>query len=251
MAALATDRRPNLEAEMEGWRAGARWIAGLDEVGRGALAGPVVAGAVVLPCAERSAFQRLADVRDSKLMTAPMRCRAYSEIVATAVGVGIGAVSARGIDALGIARATRLAMLRAIAALPVVPDRLLVDGLRIPLSDYPQRAIVGGDRKVLSIAAASVVAKLHRDALMVELSSQLPDYGFDQHKGYATARHRRAIEHVGPCRYHRLTWAPLRGAHSLRVVRQGRLPGPFFTEGKTDGPKRFVRTAALTGGGAG
>jgi ribonuclease HII len=200
---------PSLDAERAAWSAGARAVAGLDEAGRGALAGPVVAAAVVLPDDAARALAALAGVRDSKQLDREARARLLPEIVATAAGVGIGAVDPTLIDALGIARAGDLAMLRALSALPCAADFLLVDGFHLRLSHLPQRAVVRGDQSVLSIAAASIVAKVHRDAWMVRLGFEVPGYDFDRHKGYGTAAHLRALRERGATVHHRLSWAPI------------------------------------------
>ncbi len=202
--------RPNLAAERELWRSGVRLVAGLDEVGRGALAGPVVAAAVVLPRVGPVLLERLDGVRDSKQLNAAARCRLYPAIIEHATAVGVGAASPLAVDVVGIVRATQLAMVRALAAMPITPEYLLLDGFPLPICHLPQRAITRGDRHVLSIAAASIVAKVSRDAEMIALSAGLPEYGFDRHKGYSTAAHRDAIVRCGRTVHHRLSWALLR-----------------------------------------
>lgn len=182
-------------------RRGFRCIAGIDEVGRGCLAGPVVAAAVVLH-PERP----VRGLRDSKLLTARERERLAAEIRRKAVATSIGEAEAPEIDAVNILRATLLAMRRAVERLPVGPDYLLVDALRIPGVDVPQEGIVHGDRLVGSIAAASIIAKVHRDALMLSLDKEHPGYGFDRHKGYGTPRHFDALQRLGPCPQHRTTF---------------------------------------------
>ncbi len=202
---------PTLDRERAAWARGARIVAGLDEVGRGALAGPVVAAAIVLRSADADILAALAGVRDSKQLTGAERTAVYDRIVddRLPLDIGVGTVLPIEIDALGIARANDLAMVRAIADLPVVPDHVLVDGLGIRLVRLPQQAVVGGDRAVLSIAAASIVAKVRRDAAMIDLGRTWPGYGFDRHKGYGTADHLTAIRRLGPTVQHRLTWAPV------------------------------------------
>ncbi|MFI0608980.1 MAG: ribonuclease HII [Anaerolineae bacterium] len=179
--------------------------AGLDEVGRGALAGPVVAAAVVLDPIDRIA-DALGAVDDSKRLSPALRHVVAQNIRDSALDWGLGQASVDEIDALGIGRANDLAMLRAIAALRRPPVHLLVDGYRLRLSSLPQQGIVGGDHRVLSIAAASVLAKVHRDGLMLYLDGDHPGYGFAQHMGYGTAAHRRAIASRGPSSAHRLSW---------------------------------------------
>ncbi|MBK7779797.1 MAG: ribonuclease HII [Ardenticatenia bacterium] len=179
--------------------------AGLDEVGRGALAGPVVAAAVVLDPADRTA-DALGAVDDSKRLSPALRHVVAQNIRDSALDWGLGQASVDEIDALGIGRANDLAMLRALAALRRLPVHLLVDGYRLRMSALPQQGIVGGDHLVLSIAAASVLAKVHRDGLMLDLDGDHPGYGFAQHMGYGTAAHRRAIASRGPSSAHRLSW---------------------------------------------
>jgi ribonuclease HII len=200
---------------------GARRIAGVDEVGRGALAGPVTAAAVILPWTDGTP-DHLTGVRDSKQLAPAARARLALLIREHAQAVGVGHVWPKEIDMLGIARATALAMRRALLALPERPDIVLVDGLPPagpPLPAGGQRAIVRGDRSELSIAAASIVAKAERDAWMVALAERRPDYGYDGHKGYAAPRHLRAIALCGPTPEHRLSWRTFSGP------RQGLLPG--------------------------
>jgi ribonuclease HII len=198
---------PTLALEQVHWTAGWR-VAGLDEAGRGAWAGPVVAAAVVLPPLPDLA-DRLAGVDDSKRLT-PARRREWATRIAALAQVGIGQAEVAEIDALGILAATYLAMERALAALPERPDVLLVDYLPRPLGKWPQQRLVRGERVSLSIAAASIVAKVHRDRLMVELDRVYPGYGLARHKGYGTAEHQAALARLGPAAVHRRSWAPLR-----------------------------------------
>ncbi len=216
---------PSLDAERAAWSAGARAVAGLDEAGRGALAGPVVAAAVVLPDDAAKVLTDLAEVRDSKQLDPATRARLLPCITATAVGVGVGAAGPELVDALGIARAGDLAMLRALSALPCAADYLLVDGFHLRLARLPQQPIIRGDQLVLSIAAASIVAKVHRDAWMVRLGFEIPGYGFERHKGYGTAAHLRAIRRRGVTAHHRLTWAPIAAGGGHRAAVQPALPG--------------------------
>lgn len=186
-------------------------IAGIDEAGRGALAGPVFAAAVLIPFEDNLYCERLAGVRDSKLLTPPARESAFKTIQDCVPAFGIGYVSADWIDRYGIMSATRQAVSEAIARLAPSADALLVDGpLRLAAVNLPQRTIIRGDRQSLSIAAASILAKVSRDRYMIELARRYPDYGFDRHKGYGTAEHLRALGRVGPCPEHRRSFAPLR-----------------------------------------
>ncbi len=191
------------------WKNGRLAVAGLDEAGRGAWAGPVHAGAVVLP-ADPAVASRLAGVRDSKRMTPRQRAIWAPVIQAVASAWGIGAATSREIDDLGILAATRLAMQRALEALPAGPQYLLVDALHLPQVDLPQQALIRGDSRSLSISAASVLAKVARDACMVTLDAKWPGYGFASHKGYGTPRHRSALQLLGPCSIHRQTFSPIR-----------------------------------------
>jgi ribonuclease HII len=195
------------------WSAGLRWIAGVDEVGMGPLAGPVVAAAVVLQPGDF-----LAGIADSKRLTAAGRERAAALVRARAAGVGLGVVGPEEIDRLNIYRAGLRAMRLAVEALPFVPEYLLVDGRHVPGLATPQTSYAGGDAFVHSIAAASIVAKVHRDALMHELDARYPQYGFRRHVGYATREHLRALRTHGPSPLHRHSFAPCRTAPSL--------PGP-------------------------
>jgi ribonuclease HII len=202
--------RPNLQFENELWKNGIRCIAGVDEAGRGALAGPVAAGAVILPYDCPDLMDRLSGVRDSKEMNA--EARAYWAVVVkdTAVAWGVGFSSAQEIDRLGIVPATRLAVQSAIAELQKQVEYLLVDYLALPAIEMPQTALVKGDARSLSIAAASILAKTTRDALMVEMSEQYPDYGWARNKGYGTLAHRTALIELGPCAEHRRSFGPVR-----------------------------------------
>lgn len=205
--------------------AGARFVAGIDEVGRGALAGPVVAAAVIL---KPEACAQLADagVRDSKQLSGRARAELVPLIRASARAWAVGSVSAATIDWIGIARATELAMSRALAGLVLRPDYLLVDGYPNRLDPRPQLAIVRGDRRSLSIASASILAKVWRDSAMIELERRLPGYHFDRHKGYGTAEHRQAIGLWGASSWHRLSWNLLGPTGSAAVSEmQASLPG--------------------------
>lgn len=204
------DSRPTLTCETRLWAAGYRRVAGLDEVGRGAWAGPVVAAAVILPPDEPELDRCLAGVRDSKTLTAARR-EALLEIVQEhALAWRVGAVPPDEIDELGIVPATRKAMSVALQALSPPADYLLLDHITLPDVPLPQHSLPKGDVHVLSIAAASIVAKVSRDRMMVELEVRFPGYGFAQHKGYGTAAHRAALLELGPSAIHRHSFAPLR-----------------------------------------
>jgi len=193
---------PTLEEEQRLWVQGYQYLAGLDEAGRGALAGPVSAAAVILP-AESSISRRLDGVRDSKLMTAGQRQQWAAVIKDNALAWGVACASNREIDDLGIVPATRLAMLRALERLSLPPQYLLIDYVRQAVSSLPQKAIIKGDRLCLSIASASVLAKTHRDEIMIAQDRLYPVYNFARHKGYGTLEHRRILASVGGCEIHR------------------------------------------------
>ncbi len=198
---------PDLSFEKGLWKSNLTRVAGLDEAGRGALAGPVAVGVVLLPVSPRLS-RTLAGVRDSKQMTALQRALWAERIKSVAMGWQVGFASAQEIDALGIVHAARLAGLRALEFLTVSPDYLLTDfRLELPELDTPQTALVKGDQKSLSIAAASVLAKTARDAMLLELDNEYPGYGLGRHKGYGTARHRAAIGLLGFSPIHRKTFA--------------------------------------------
>ena len=207
-----------LKQERELWAEGYRRLAGVDEVGRGAWAGPVVAAAVMLP--RRGAVaSTLSRVRDSKVLTARQRELLSPLIHEVALGVGLGMASARFIDRRGIVAATRQAMAMAVRNLPLGPDCLLIDALRLPDLPIHQRALIDGDAYVLSIAAASIVAKVFRDRLMVAMGERYGDYGFAEHKGYGTAMHRAALQELGPCAEHRMSFAPVRDRERYHAIR--------------------------------
>ncbi len=198
---------PDLTFERRLWRNGFTIIAGLDEAGRGAMAGPVAVGAVILPN-DPHLTRTLAGLRDSKLMTPLARERLTSRIQETARDWSVGFASAEEIDSYGIVLATRLAALRAIEGIPIFPDYLLTDfRLELPELDISQTALVRGDQKSLSIAAASVLAKTSRDKLMRELDGQYPGYGLGKHKGYGTQAHRSALKRLGLSTIHRKTFS--------------------------------------------
>lgn len=176
-------------------------VAGIDEAGRGPLAGPVVAAAVILP-----AGLSITGVDDSKKLTPDRREKLFGVIMAQALSVGVGIISPAEIDRINILQATRLAMLTAVQQLSTQPDYLLIDGISTIDSDVPQKTIKKGDSLSLSIAAASIIAKVTRDRLMIEMDSKYPGYGFAGHKGYGSAAHMDAIRRLGPSPIHRLTF---------------------------------------------
>ncbi|HEY7417579.1 MAG TPA: ribonuclease HII [Ktedonobacteraceae bacterium] len=195
---------------------GYSFIAGLDEAGRGCLAGPVVAAAVILPLENcKETITRLTGVNDSKQLTAEQRARLYDVIVQCAVAVGVGVGSVALIEERNILNATKQAMRLALAQLEVSPQALLLDAVRLPNVTLPQRSIIRGDSLCLSIAAASIIAKVTRDRLMVQLHAEYPHYGFDQHKGYGTPAHLEALRVHGATPHHRRSFSPVREMYSL------------------------------------
>lgn len=216
---------PTLTAELTLARAGRRVVAGVDEVGRGALAGPLVAAAVVLPSVleEETAAAlaaALAGTRDSKRLTADDRQRLAVQARAAARAVGLAIVPAPVVDALGIGAANRLALRLALADLTLPADYALIDAVLVPDLACDQTAVIRGDSRCLSIAAASILAKVTRDDLMNGLAGRYPAYGFERHKGYGTAEHRAALAAHGPSPLHRRSFAPMRGMVA------GLLPAP-------------------------
>jgi ribonuclease HII len=196
--------------EAQAWRAGLVRVAGLDEAGRGPLAGPVVAAAVIL-----TSDRRVKKLCDSKLLSPERREELFHVITAHAVAVGVGIVDHETIDRVNILQATRLAMLEALRGLDVAPDLVITDFVSLPGLTCPQRNLVDGDARCATVAAASIIAKVTRDRLMVEADKLFPEYGFARHKGYATADHLAALDRHGPCTLHRRTFAG--------VFRQGEL----------------------------
>ena len=200
-----SSRRPTFEREIALWNAGRTIVAGIDEAGRGPLAGPVVAAAVVFPAGQKA----IRGLRDSKVLSADTRERLAVVIRARAIAVGVGAASVREIDRINIRRATILAMRRALARLALAPHEVLVDGLAVPELGRAHVAIVDGDACCQSIAAASVVAKTVRDRLMRRLAARYPAYAWDENKGYGTPEHLDALLALGPTRHHRLSFEPV------------------------------------------
>ncbi len=208
---------PTIEAEERFWRQGLVTVAGLDEAGRGPWAGPVWAGAVVLP--EMVGIpESLVGVRDSKVLTMQRREVLVERIRDVALAVGDGSASAGEIDALGIVSATRLAMQRAIEALGVMPQALILDAITLPHVALPQDSFPRADARSITVAAASIIAKVLRDRWMVEQAEvQYPGYGFAQHKGYGTWQHQEALDRLGVCPLHRRSFQPIarRLGHAL------------------------------------
>lgn len=198
-------RRPSLERERALWREGRMVVAGIDEVGRGPLAGPVVAAAVVFYPDQKP----IRGLNDSKVLTARARDRLALEIRAKARAIGVGAASVFEIDRWNIRRATIIAMRRALTRLGVSPTDILIDGLPCPELGRPHQAIVDGDAKCSSIAAASIIAKTVRDVLMARLAARHPGYAWETNKGYATADHLAAVVALGPTRHHRQSFSPV------------------------------------------
>jgi ribonuclease HII len=195
---------PNTSFESDLWEEGLLHIVGLDEAGRGALAGPVAVGAVILPDDKTLLASTLAGARDSKQLTPRTRESLAKPIMETAMDWAVGYATPREIDMQGIVRATRLAAIRALHQFTLNPQYLLTDfRLELPQIDIPQTAIIKGDAHCLSIACASIIAKTERDALMRELDSQFPGYGLGRHKGYGTRAHWSALKRLGPSSIHR------------------------------------------------
>ena len=188
---------------------GYRLVAGVDEVGRGALAGPVMAAAVILPLGADFPWLKL--VRDSKQLSPRQRERVFDLVRSAGIPFGLGSVPHATIDRVGIVRATRMAMAEAVQALPSRPDFLLIDALSLPEVDLPQKGIVRGDQLSFSIACASIVAKVSRDRQMTELDGVYPGYGLARHKGYGTRQHLQCLGRLGPCAIHRRSFAPVLG----------------------------------------
>ena len=223
---------PDFEIERRLARAGYSRPAGLDEVGRGCLAGPVAAGAAILASAPSDEMRAV--VRDSKALSANGLRIARDAIAREARAVAVGWASAAEIDRVGIGAATRLAMRRAVAKLRPRPDHLIIDAVRLPAVGLPQVAMPRADSKSLSVAAASIVAKVERDGLMARMAESIPDYGFESHKGYGTRRHVEAIRRFGPSLEHRMTFKPMsesgRSPERLTSAESGTLAERYAAE---------------------
>ena len=207
MRYINTRRKPSLAEENLLKSRGYLFIAGVDEVGRGALMGPVVAAAVILPSNFKARWR--SKVRDSKQLRPSQREYLYEHIRDAAISAGIGAESNDIIDSIGIARATRLAMISAIRQLTPEPQFLLIDYFRIPEISLPQKGITNGDELCFSIACASIIAKVTRDRMVTEMDMEYPGYGFAGHKGYGTREHLNNLRENGPCRLHRRSFRPV------------------------------------------
>ena len=199
---------PTRAEEVQLYSQGVELVAGVDEVGRGALAGPVVAGAVIFASSLSAPWERL--VRDSQELRPRQREGLVGLIRGEALAWGLGEVPAQEIDQIGILPATRQAMRQALEALGVSPQFLLIDGIKLPEVTLPQKRIIRGDKLCFSIACASILAKVYRDGLMVGLDREYPGYGFARHKGYGTAFLQQCLVERGPCPLHRRSFAPLR-----------------------------------------
>ncbi|NUM25781.1 MAG: ribonuclease HII [Candidatus Buchananbacteria bacterium] len=198
-------RYPNKRQEKKLHRHGYKLIVGIDEAGKGSWAGPIVAGAVIL-----NPDIKIKGIKDSKLLRRPDRERLFKEITASAIGWSVGVVSNQSIDRLGITEANKLAMTRALKKLVPQPDCLLIDAVVLEYNNIKTIPIIDGDHKVTSIAAASIIAKVSRDALMDEFDESFPQWGFKQHKGYGTAHHFHMINEHGICDLHRKSFRPIK-----------------------------------------
>lgn len=200
---------PNLNEEKKLWKKGYKKIAGIDEAGRGPLAGPVVAAAVVF---KKKSKISLFGVKDSKKLNAEKREEIYSVLKKDKnINWSVAKVSDKIIDKINILEATKLAMKKAIEKLEIKPDYLILDGKTKVNTSVPQKTIVNGDNKVFSCAAASIIAKVTRDRLMVKLHKKYPEYGFEKHKGYGTKLHKKKLKKYGPCKIHRKSFSPIKG----------------------------------------
>jgi len=210
----ASSQFPNLDHEIELKSQGYELVAGIDEVGRGALAGPVVAGAVILR--HPTSLTGFELVRDSKELDHKKRETLFEFIMKEALAVGIGIIPPQVIDSVNILKATKLAMMQAVERLPRQPSFLLIDRVTLSQCSIPQKGVTRGDKLCLSIACASIIAKVTRDRMMQELDQVYPGYGFAQHKGYGTGEHLSCLHRLGPSPIHRLYFAPVRSIVSGR-----------------------------------
>lgn len=199
---------PTFSEERIQWARGLSRIAGIDEAGRGPLAGPVVAAVVVLPVEFHKDW--LSRVADSKLLTVSRRKYLYEKLITAALAYGIGVVDSQTIDIVGIAKATRLAMKAAVKQIEPAPEFLLIDYFKLPEVRLPQKGVTDGDSLCISIACASIIAKVTRDRLMVEFDRVYPGYGFANHKGYGTEAHLECLRRLGACPIHRRSFQPVR-----------------------------------------
>jgi len=205
---LTNTQRPSIVEERKLEAQGYRLIAGIDEVGRGALAGPVVAAAIILPPHLKKPW--LNQVKDSKQLTPTKRELLFHHLHEVAIGIGIGMVQPEIIDAYGIIKTTQMAMKLAIDQLSPPPESLLIDYMRLPEVPLPQKGITNGDSLCLSIACASIIAKVARDRLMIELDKTYPGYGLTHHKGYGTREHIACLHQLGPSPIHRRSFRPIK-----------------------------------------
>jgi ribonuclease HII len=225
MTAASTPRRkpaaPGLEPAQPGFDFGSPQdvVCGVDEAGRGPLAGPVVAAAVIL-----DPKRRIVGLDDSKALTAKKREALFEKIIERSLAYCVASASVEEIDRINILQATMLAMRRAVEGLSIVPTLVKIDGNRCPVLPVRSEAIIGGDAKVKCISAASILAKVTRDRMLLELHQDFPMYGFDAHAGYGTPQHLAALFEHGPCEHHRRSFAPVREAHAKRA-----LPGDVAT----------------------
>ncbi|MDP2919471.1 MAG: ribonuclease HII [Dehalococcoidia bacterium] len=200
--------RPTFSEEKAQWACGYSRVAGVDEAGRGPLAGPVVAAAIILPGELKTGWAR--QIADSKLVTPLRREYLYYHLREVALGVGVGVIDSATIDMVGIAKATRLAMKQAVKQIDPPPDYLLIDYFKLPEVRLPQNGVIEGDTLCFSIACASVIAKVTRDCLMKELDAVYPGYGFARHKGYSTREHLECLRRLGASPIHRRSFRPVR-----------------------------------------
>lgn len=214
MSFLTQSSWPTLDKEIALQAQGYRFVAGLDEAGRGAWAGPVVAAAVILPLA-RLDLTTLSGVNDSKKLTPRQRELCFDAIQQTAVAIAVGLAPPEMVDERNVVGATRYAMEQALTRLNPAPDYLLIDHLKLPSLNLPQTAFAKADSISLTVAAASIIAKVTRDRLMLEYSAAYPGYAFERHKGYGTEVHRAALAQLGPCALHRLSYSPVQMWHVL------------------------------------
>lgn len=200
--------KPTFQEELTLWQQGKKYVAGIDEAGRGPLAGPVVAAAVMFPEVIKKPWAK--QVADSKLVTEKRREYLYGRITGIAVCFGVGVIDARTIDMVGIAKATRLAMKAAVKQLAPAPDYLLIDYFSLPEVKIAQKGVIEGDGLCFSIACASIIAKVTRDRLMCEMDDIYPGYHFTDHKGYGTKKHLECLRKLGPSPIHRSSFTPVR-----------------------------------------
>jgi ribonuclease HII len=219
LSAIAlSSEKPTLQREIALFEQGYHFVAGLDEAGRGAWAGPVVAAAVILPLAQPELSEQLAGLNDSKKLSPSTREHFFDLIKKTAIAVAVGMASPQLVDEVNVLEATRRAMQQAVAQLAVPAQYLLLDHVKLSALSLPQQAFPKADTLSMTVAAASIIAKVTRDRLMVQLNEVHPGYRFDRHKGYGTAIHRAALTALGPCLSHRISYKPLQLLTRERVI---------------------------------